>query len=114
MNDYTKHLNRAIEERLQSSEWNEAIASAVIARIKRRNRIFTTVGAIAAIVIFVFGLMLWQFTAYDTNNSAYTLVHAQAAGVFAKVFPEAKSSDLTYSYIDDHVTYVIDTALLER
>ncbi len=113
MKDYTQIFNKAIEERLQSTDWDRAIASAVVAKIKQRNRIFAT-GAVAAILTFVVGLALWHHTTYETTDSAYTFVSAQATGVFAKVFPEARSTDIAYSYVDDHVTDIITTALLER
>lgn len=114
MKDHTHLFNKAIEERLQSTDWDRAIASAVVAKIKQRNRIFATAGAIAAILILVVGVTLWHLTRYETTDSAYAFINAQATGVFAKVFPEARSTDIAYSYVDDHVSDIITTALLER
>jgi hypothetical protein len=109
----TTHFDRAINERLHNSSWDEKIAAAVVARVKKRNRLYSTFGSIAALILLVVGAALWQ-SSQDYSDSAYSFIHAQANGVFKNVFPEAQSTDLTYSYIDEHVTNIIDTALLER
>lgn len=109
----TTHFDEAIKERLYSSQWDETIASAVIARVKKRNRLYVTCGSLAAVVLVVVGVVLWQGSQYPADTT-YSFIHAQAHGVFKNVFPEAQSTDLTYSYIDEHVTDIIDTALLER
>ncbi|MEJ5361981.1 MAG: hypothetical protein WHV26_07935 [Spirochaetota bacterium] len=109
----TNHFDIAINERLHNSTWDEKIASAVIARVKKRNRLYITLGSIAALVLLVVGVFVGQGDQYPANTT-YSFIHAQANGVFKNVFPEAQSTDLTYSYIDEHVTNIIDTALLER
>ncbi len=108
-----KHFDTAINERLLNSTWDQKIASAVITRVKKRNRLYTVSGSIAALVLLVVGVFLWQGSQYPANTT-YSFVHAQTDGVFKNVFPEAQTTDLTYSYIDEHVTKIIDTALLER
>ncbi|MEW6525522.1 MAG: hypothetical protein AB1444_02515 [Spirochaetota bacterium] len=109
----TTHFDRAINERLESNAWDEKIAAVVVARVKKRNRLYISFGSIAAVVLLVVGVALWQ-SSHDYSDSAYSFIHAQANGVFKNVFPEAQPTDLTYSYIDEHVTNIIDTALLER
>jgi len=112
MNSKTQ-FDIAINERLQSNSWDETIASAVVARVKKRNRLYIACGSIAAIFMIAVGISLWQGSQYPAFTT-YSFIHAQANGVFKNVFPEAQSTDLTYSYIDEHVTDIIDTALLER
>ncbi|MGQ9843893.1 MAG: hypothetical protein ACUVRK_10050 [Spirochaetota bacterium] len=105
-------FDEAINERLLNSQWDEAIARAVLSRIKKRNRLYIACGSMAALILLVVGVALWQDSQH--KDSAYSFIHAQANGVFTNVFPDAQSTDLTYSYVDEHVTHIIDTALLER
>lgn len=113
MNNTHTRFDAAIAERLHNSRWDETIASAVLARVKKRNRLYLAFGSMAALILCVVGIVLWQGSQYPAD-SAYNFIHAQAHGVFKNVFPDAQSSDLTYSYIDENVTHIIDTALLER
>ena len=113
MKDYTTLFNKAIDNRLHDSQWDEKIAKMVTKKIRRRK--VYTLTSIAASVILVIGFVFFQSNRkIESNPSAYGFVNAQANGVLKTVFPDAQEGDLAYSYIDDHVTNVIETALLER
>jgi len=113
MNNSKTRFDEAINERLQNSQWDEIIAQAVLTRVTKRNRLYVACGSLAACVLLVVGVALWQDSQYPAD-SAYSFIYAQAHGVFTNVFPDTQSTDLTYSYVDEHVTYIIDMALLER
>lgn len=113
MSNTNTRFDAAINERLGSKQWDETIARAVLARVKKRKISYCAFASMAALVLCVVGIVLWQGSQYPAD-SAYSFIYAQAHGVFKNVFPDAQSSDLTYSYIDENVTHIIDMALLER
>lgn len=112
MNNINTLFDKAINERLQDSRWDETIARVVLERVKKRNRLYIACGSVAACILLVVGVALWQGS--QQKDIAYSFIYAQTNGVFTRVFPDAQSADLTYSYVDEHVTRIIDAALLER
>lgn len=113
MNNYNLLFNEAIQQRLHSSQWDKAMALQVMAKVKKRNRLYTAFASAAAMILFAAAVTLWQYNSDDSTNTAmYSFVHAQVNGVYTTVFPEANNADMLYG--DDRVGDIIETALFER
>lgn len=115
MNNYNLLFDEAIQQRLQSSQWDKAMALQVMSKVKKRNRLYTAFASAAAMILFAVAVTLWQYNSDDTtNNAMYSFVHAQVNGVYTTVFPEANNAETPYMYGDDRLGDIIETALFER
>ncbi|HQK08414.1 MAG TPA: hypothetical protein PLR54_12185, partial [Spirochaetota bacterium] len=65
MNNYNLLFNEAIQQRLHSSQWDKAMALQVMAKVKKRNRLYTAFASAAAMILFAAAVTLWQYNSDD-------------------------------------------------